>query len=52
MLNEFLFTKFEEEDIGNNWFQQDSATWHTAVASLDSMRRDTVGLLFVGYRQR
>ena len=21
MLNEFLFTKIEEEDIGNNWFQ-------------------------------
>ena len=24
MLNEFLFTKIEEEDIGNIWFQQDS----------------------------
>ena len=23
MLNEFLFTKIEEEDIGNIWFQQD-----------------------------
>ena len=22
MLNEFLFTKIEEEDIGNIWFQQ------------------------------
>ena len=23
MLNEFVFTKIEEEDIGNIWFQQD-----------------------------
>ena len=35
MLNEFLFTKIEEEDIGNIWFQQDSATCHTAEATLD-----------------
>ena len=33
MLNEFLFTKIEEEDIGNIWFQQDSATCHTAKAT-------------------
>ena len=26
MLNEFLFTKIEEKDIGNIWFQQDGAT--------------------------
>ena len=26
MLNEFLFTKIEEEDIGYIWFQQDEAT--------------------------
>ena len=25
MLNEFLFAKIEEEDIGNIWFQQDGA---------------------------
>ena len=30
MLNEYLFTKIEEEDIGNIWFQQDDATCHTA----------------------
>ena len=30
MLNEFLFTKIEEEDIDNIWFQQDGATCHTA----------------------
>ena len=30
MLNEFLFTEIEEEDIGNIWFQQDCATCHTA----------------------
>ena len=35
MFNEFLFTKSEEEDIGNIWFQQDGATCHTAEATLD-----------------
>ena len=35
MMNEILFTKIEEEDIGNIWFQQDGATCHTAVATLD-----------------
>ena len=38
MLNEFLFTKIEEEDIGNIWFQQDDATCHTAEAILDVLR--------------
>ena len=38
MLNEFLFTKIEEEDIGNIWFQQDSATCYTAEATLDVLR--------------
>ena len=35
MLNELLFTKIEEEDIDNIWFQQDGATCHTAEATLD-----------------
>ena len=35
MLKEFLFTKIEEEDIGNIWFQQDGATYHTTEATLD-----------------
>ena len=38
MLNEFLFTKIEEEDIGDIWFQQGSATCHTAEARLDVLR--------------
>ena len=38
MLNEFLFTKIEEEDIGNIWFQQDGATCRTAEATLDVLR--------------
>ena len=38
MLNEFLFTKIEEEDMGNIWFQQDDATCHTAEATLDVLR--------------
>ena len=38
MLNEFLFTKIEEEDIGNIWFQQDSAACPTAEAALDILR--------------
>ena len=37
-MNEFLFTKIEEEDIGNIWFQQDSAKCHTAEATLDILR--------------
>ena len=28
-LNEFLFTKIEEQDISNIWFQQDGAKCHT-----------------------
>ena len=38
MLNEFLFTKIEEEDIGNIWFQQDGATCHPAEVTLDVLR--------------
>ena len=38
MLNEFLFTKIEEEDIGNIWFQQDGATCHTVKATVDVCR--------------
>ena len=38
MLNEFLFTKIEEEDIGNICFQQDGAPCHTAEATLDVLR--------------
>ena len=35
LLNELLFTKIEEEDIGNIWFQQDGATGLTAETTLD-----------------
>ena len=38
MLNEFLFTKIEEQDIGNICFQQDGATCHTAEAILDVLQ--------------
>ena len=38
MLNEILFTKIKEEDIGNIWFQQDGATCHTVEATLDILR--------------
>ena len=38
MLNEFLYTKIEEEDIGNIWFQQDGASSHTAEAALVVLR--------------
>ena len=38
MLNEFLFTKIEEVDIGNIWLQQDGAMCHTAGAALDILR--------------
>ena len=38
MLNEFLFTKIKEEDIGSIWFQQETvtaATCHTAKTTLN-----------------
>ena len=38
MLSEFLFTKIEEEDIRNIWFQQHGATCHTDEATLDVLR--------------
>ena len=38
MLNECVFTKFEEEDINNIWFQQNGATSHTTEATLDVLR--------------
>ena len=38
MLNEFLFTKIEEADIGNIWFQQYGDTCHIAKATLDVLR--------------
>ena len=38
MLNEFLFTKIEEEDIGSIWFQQDSRS-HTRCFAPCSQNR-------------
>ena len=38
MLNDFLFTTIEEEDIGNIWVQQDAATCLTAKAILHVLR--------------
>ena len=38
MLNEFLFTKIEDYDLGNIWFQQDGDTCNTAEATLDVLR--------------
>ena len=38
MFKEFLFTKIEEEDIGNIWFQQDGATCHTAEYIIELLR--------------
>ena len=74
MLNEFLFTKIEEEDIGNICFQQQRRymphsrsytrcfapcfwRWHYQPQSwspldFSELRLDTVGLLFMGCRQR
>ena len=38
MLNKFLPTKIEEEDIDNIWFQQDGASCHTTEDTLDVLR--------------
>ena len=40
MLNEFLFTKIEEEDIGNIWFQQEGAP--TPESTLDPEAEDCI----------
>ena len=33
-----MLNEFEEEDIGNIWFQQEGATCHTAEATFDVLR--------------
>ena len=33
-----FFTKIEEKDIGNIWFQQNGATYNIAEATLDVLR--------------
>ena len=38
MLNAFLFTKTQEEDIGNIWFQKEGATCHSAEVTFDVLR--------------
>ena len=38
MLNEFLFIKIEEDDIGSIWLQQNGATCHSVEATLDVLR--------------
>ena len=35
IVNEFLFTKIEEENIVHIWFQKDGATCHTAEVTLE-----------------
>ena len=43
MLNEFLFTKIEEQDIGNIWFQEDGAACHTA---------QTIPVFFIAFTKK
>ena len=38
MLNEFLFPKIVEDDMGDIWFQQDGATCHTVNVTIDLLR--------------
>ena len=55
MLNKLLFTKIEEEDIGNIWFQHDGATCHTAEATLNVLSpvfEDGMGHLVTAIRHR
>ena len=46
MLNEFLFTEIEEEDIDNIWFQQDGVTCHTALDVLRLFFEDRIMMSF------
>ena len=41
MLNKFLFTKIEDEDISNIWFQQGGATCH-AIDVLSPVFEDRI----------
>ena len=54
ILNEFLFTKIDEEDIGNIGFQQELCTDVLCPVFEDRIisRRADVGVLFVGCHQR
>ena len=38
LLNEFLFTKIEEEDIRNVWYQKNGAMCHIVKATLSVLR--------------
>ena len=49
MLNAFLFTKIEEEDIGNIRFQHVGATCHIAEATLDVLR-PIFGIRIISHR--
>ena len=42
MLNEFLFTKIEEQDIGNIWFQQNGATAEATLGILRPVFEDCI----------
>ena len=38
MLNQFLFSKIEEDDMDDIWFQQEGATCHTSNVTIDLLR--------------
>ena len=38
MLKEFLFTKIEDKDFGNIWFQQNRAKCHRVEATLNALQ--------------
>ena len=46
MLNEYLFTKIKEEDIGNIWFEQEG---HTAEVLLDKITLSAAELMSFGH---
>lgn len=45
MLDDFLFPRLDELDLGDVWFQQDGATAHTSRASMDVLREHFPGRL-------
>ena len=38
MINDFLFENMDDIDQDEMWFQQDGATCHTAVATIDLLK--------------
>ena len=51
MLYAFLFTKIEEEDIGNIWFQKDGDLWAAVKDNCYADKPETIDALMDNIRE-